>query len=73
MRKVTLTLSAAALALGAMALVANAQTQHAGVAGMKAQAQNFTPMIQKTACDGRTGGHGCGPGWTWNGNRCVRC
>jgi Spy/CpxP family protein refolding chaperone len=73
MRKVTLTLTAAALALGVTALVANAQTQHVGAAGLNGQAHNFTPFVQKTACDGRTGGHGCGPGWVWNGNRCVRC
>ena len=37
----------------------------------------MTP-IHPAACNGATGGHGCGAGYTWmcNGNgycRCVRC
>jgi hypothetical protein len=56
-----------------MVLAASAQTQHVGAAGINGQAQNFTPFVQKTACNGHTGGHGCGAGWVWNGARCVRC
>jgi hypothetical protein len=61
MRKLTLTLTAAALVLGTMAVTANAQTS-SGAAGLHAQIQNATP-IHKAACNG-FGPH-CAPGWTW--------
>ena len=48
MRKITMTLAAAALVLGSLA-VANAQTQ--GASRLNAQAQNAT-MIHKAACGG---------------------
>jgi hypothetical protein len=73
MRKLTVTLTAAALALGTMAMTAGAQTQSQSAAGFHAQLKNATPVITKAACNGMTGGHGCGPGWVWNGARCVRC
>jgi hypothetical protein len=31
------------------------------------------PSVQLLACNGTTGSEGCGPGWVWNGNRCVPC
>ena len=75
MKKLTLTLTAAALALGTMALTASAQTQQPGAASLHAQVQNFTPIIQQAACNGYTGAYGCGPGWIWSHrwHRCVRC
>lgn len=24
-------------------------------------------------CHGTTGQYGCGPGWYWDGNRCIPC
>ena len=63
MTKVTVTLAAAAVFLGSMALTASAQTQRPGAAALHAQAQNFTPMIQQVACGGF--GPRCGPGWTY--------
>jgi hypothetical protein len=72
MRKLTVTLSAAALALATMAMTAGAQTQSQGAAGFKLL-KNATPVIHQAACNGRTGGHGCGAGFVWNGARCVRC
>jgi hypothetical protein len=72
MQKFALTATAAALALGTMAVMASAQTQSRGAASFNSL-KNATPVIQRVACDGRTGGHGCGPGWIWNGARCVRC
>jgi len=48
MRKITMTLAAAALVLGTMGL-ANAQTQ--GASSLNAQAQNAT-IIHKAACNG---------------------
>jgi hypothetical protein len=73
MKKLTVTLAAAAFALGSMAIAANAQTQSAGAASIHAQTQNATPIVKQAACNGRTGGMGCGPGWIWNGYRCVPC
>ncbi|MGA2941694.1 MAG: hypothetical protein ABSE50_06625 [Xanthobacteraceae bacterium] len=79
MRKLATTLTAAALALGAMVLTVNAQTQAPGAANLHAQIQNATPIVKKAACNGMTGSHGCGGGYVWacgpyGGNcRCVRC
>jgi Spy/CpxP family protein refolding chaperone len=76
MKKLTLTLTAAALALGALALTASAQTQ-LGAASLHAQLQNATPIVRPIACNGRTGVHGCGPGWFWRFGRrgwaCYAC
>jgi len=80
MRRLAMTLTAAAFALGMTALAASAQTQAPGAGSLHAQAQNFTPMVQKTACRGP--GPYCGPGWIrrcWRGPygglhcRCVPC
>lgn len=49
MRKITMTLAAAALVLGSLA-VANAQTQ--GASKLNAQAQNATPIVKFAACRG---------------------
>ena len=73
MRKIALTLTAVALVLGTFAITANAQTHSLGAAGFHAQMKNATPTVTQAACTGRTGGHGCGPGWVWNGARCVPC
>lgn len=62
MTKLTVTLAASALFLGSMALTANAQTHQLG-AGLHAQLQNATPIIQQAACWGF--GPRCGPGWTY--------
>jgi hypothetical protein len=77
MKKLTMTLTAAALALGTLAVTASAQTQLLGAASLHAQIQNATPIITHIACNGTTGVFGCGPGWYWrNGRRgwaCYRC
>jgi hypothetical protein len=66
MKKLTfmkkLTLAAAALVLGSMALTANAQAQQLG-AGLHAQLQNATPVVKQVACRGF--GARCGPGFVW--------
>jgi len=66
MKKLSLTLTATALMLGAMmlgtmAISANAQSIAAGAAGLHAQIQNATP-VEKAAC-GNFGPH-CPPGMT---------
>jgi len=72
MRRLTVTLAAAAFVLGSMALTASAQPQ--GAANFHTQAQNVTP-IQKVGCRGpgrwcRWGFHHvCGPVRCW----CAPC
>jgi len=61
MRKLTMTLTVATLALGMMTWQAGAQTQRAGAASMHALAQNATPIVQQTACQGW--GPYCRPGF----------
>jgi hypothetical protein len=61
MRKLTITLSTAALVLGAMVLSASAQTQGAGAAGVQAL-KNATPIVTQAACRGF--GPYCPPGMT---------
>ncbi|MGA7787389.1 MAG: hypothetical protein WCA56_04395 [Xanthobacteraceae bacterium] len=74
MRKLTMTLTAAALMLGTMAIAANAQTQAPGAASLHAQIQNASP-IKEAACRG-FGPH-CPPGFTWRCGPyrcwCARC
>jgi hypothetical protein len=77
MRKLTMSLTAAVLVLGTMAVTASAQTQATGAARLHAQIQNATPIIKQAACNGTTGVYGCGPGWVrrcgYYGCRCVPC
>jgi hypothetical protein len=75
MRKLTMTLTAAALMLGTMAIAANAQIQAPGAANLHAQIQNATPLTTKAACNG-WGPYcppgtirRCGPYRCW----CARC
>jgi hypothetical protein len=60
-RKLTMTLTAAAVLLGTMALQANAQNQQRGAATIHAL-KNATPIVTPAACNGGTGYCGCGPG-----------
>ncbi|MGA3310934.1 MAG: hypothetical protein ABSD08_20330 [Xanthobacteraceae bacterium] len=60
MRKITMTLAAAAFVLGSLALSVNAQTQAPGASSLNALAQNATP-IHKAACGG-VWGRWCPPG-----------
>ncbi len=60
MRKLTITLAAAAAVLGSTALTASAQTHLFGAA-LKAQMQNATPVVKEAACQGW--GPYCGPGY----------
>jgi hypothetical protein len=74
MRKLTMTLIAAALMLGTMAIAANAQTQSPGAASFHAQIKNAT-VIKEAACGGF--GPYCPPGFTRvcgpYGCRCRPC
>jgi hypothetical protein len=66
MKKLTLSLAATALVLGAMALTANAQQLSAGL-----HAQNATPIVKQVACRGF--GARCGPGFVWACGPYGRC
>jgi hypothetical protein len=69
-----MTLTAAALLLGAMALQASAQNQQRGAAQIPAALKHATPIVTPAACYGGTGYCGCGPGWiTSCAPRCCRC
>jgi hypothetical protein len=73
MRKFTMTLTAVALVLGAMALPAGAQQQLCGAPSLHAL-KNATPIIKRISCDGTTGYCGCGPGWiSACAPRCCKC
>jgi hypothetical protein len=63
LEKLTMTLTAALLVLGTMAMSASAQTQAPGAASLHAQIQKATPVVKQAACRGR--GPHCAPGWTW--------
>ena len=65
MRKLTMTLTAAAFVLGTMVIAANAQ------AGFHAQVQNATPIVKQAACRG-LGGR-CPPGLVWRCGPYGRC
>jgi hypothetical protein len=71
MKRLTLTLSAAALLMGAMAISANAQSVGSGAGGVHAQLQNATPIVKQAACRGF--GPRCGPGYTWTCGYYGRC
>jgi hypothetical protein len=72
-RKLTMTLTAAVLVLGTMAMQANAQNQQRGAATIHAL-KNATPIVTPAACYGGTGYCGCGPGWiSACSPRCCRC
>jgi hypothetical protein len=72
MQKFTIAFFAAAL-VTATAFSVSAQTLSPGSASIHAQIKNATPIIERAACTGRTGSHGCGAGFVWNGRRCVPC
>jgi hypothetical protein len=59
MRRLMMTLTAALLVLGGMALQADAQN---GAASMHAL-RNASPIVKLAACNGYTGRCGCAPGW----------
>jgi hypothetical protein len=74
MRKLTMTLTAAMLVLGTMAMTTSAQTQWLGAKSLYAQLKNATPIARPANCAGSTGHCGCGAGWVSAcSNRCCRC
>ena len=72
-KKIAISAAAAALLAGPLLTAGTA---------LAAQSSNDTTTYSPTptitaihplACNGTTGGEGCGPGWVWNGSRCVPC
>jgi hypothetical protein len=73
MKKLALTLCAAGLVFGTLALPAGAQTEQLGAASIRTL-HNATPIVKQAACNGTTGYCGCGPGWiSACAPRCCRC
>lgn len=73
MRRILLpTVAAAALLTGLSGTAATAQSaQNPGTTTTYSPAP--TTIVQPLDCHGTTGDRGCGPGWIWNGDRCVPC
>ena len=67
MRKVAMTVAAAAFTIGMLATgTPTAQADQTTTAP--------TPKVQLVDCYGTTGDHGCGPGWYWrDGERGWAC
>ncbi|CAM5715936.1 hypothetical protein MAUB1S_00488 [Mycolicibacterium aubagnense] len=70
--KFLLTVAAATLIAGSFNAAATAQA-----AQRSNDTTTYSPapptLVQPLDCHGTTGSFGCGPGWFWNGNRCVPC
>jgi hypothetical protein len=70
MRRLMMTLTAALLVLGGMALQADAQNGTSSLPTLK----NASPIVKQTSCRGYTGACGCAPGWVSACRyRCCRC
>ena len=71
MRKIAMSVAAAAFTIGTLA--ANGMPSAQADPNPPAP----TPTIQQADCHGTTGEHGCGPGWYWrngaNGWACYPC
>jgi len=74
MKKIAMTVMAAAFALGAMGLAANAQIQRSNAVCLISTMKNSTSIVKNAGCYGGTGYCGCGPGWVSAcAPRCCRC
>ena len=74
LRKLTMTLTVAALILGAIASQASAQNVNRGAICPANALKNATPIVTQAACTGWTGRCGCGPGFiSACRDRCCRC
>jgi hypothetical protein len=69
MRKIAMTIAAAAFTIGTLAAGTGTPTARADQT-----TPSPTPRVQAIDCQGTTGDHGCGPGWFWrNGERGWAC
>ena len=71
-KKIAVTIAAAALFAGPFVTAVDAQAAQSSH-DTTSYGPTPTPVIQPLDCHGTTGGYGCGPGWVWNGARCVPC
>jgi hypothetical protein len=70
MRKVAMTVAAAAFTIGTLATATGMPTARAD----QTTPAPPTPTVQLLACNGTTGDHGCGPGFYWrNGDHGWAC
>lgn len=70
--KFLVTVAAAALVTGSVNAAATAQAAQSSD-DTTTYGPTPTVIVQPLDCHGTTGSYGCGPGWIWNGNRCVPC
>lgn len=74
MRKLTMTLAAAMLVLGAIAMTTGAEAQGIHPSSVCQAVKNFTPYIKEAGCHGKTGYCGCGAGWVTScAPKCCKC
>jgi hypothetical protein len=72
-KKISITVAAAALFAGPLLTGVNAQAAQSSHDTTTYAPTPTMTAVQPLACNGTTGSEGCGPGWIWNGSRCVRC
>ena len=73
MRKIALTLTAAAFVLRNFCNRGQRPDPFAGRGGFSCANEERYADCHAGSFNGRTGGHGCGAGFIWNGARCVPC
>jgi hypothetical protein len=78
MRKLALSLGAAAISVGSLLTASPAMGSQPTPVDPSIVIQPSVPvLVRPLDCNGTTGPHGCGPGWFWrNGERgwaCYRC
>jgi hypothetical protein len=73
--RIVVTVAAAALVTGSFGTVATAQAAQSSqdTTTYSTYSPTPAPTVQALDCHGTTGSYGCGPGWYWNGNKCVPC
>lgn len=72
-KKIAITLAAAGLLAGPLLTAGNALAAQSSRDTTTYPPTPSITAVQPLACNGTTGGEGCGPGWVWNGNRCQPC
>ena len=73
--QIVITVAAAALLGGSFGTVATAQAAQSShdTTTYSTYSPTPAPTVQLLDCRGTTGAFGCGPGYYWDGNRCIPC
>jgi hypothetical protein len=72
-KKIAITVAAAVFLAGPLLTAVNAQAAQSSHDTTTYAPTPTATAVQPLDCHGTTGAEGCGPGWIWNGSRCVRC